>query len=170
MTLTREWCAMSTDDPAKPTREIVGNLVRIVARGGNYLLGIGPDETGRMVPSVVKGLAELGAWMEVCSEGIYDSVVPSNPPALSSLTDIPDAGAQLDWYLTEKEGRLYAFGLSGEDEVAASTLHVDRTVTSARVLGGGEVEVRPDERGQGSVLTLPASPTPYAIAVELHVA
>ena len=71
LTLTKEWCSLSPDDPAKPTSLIIANLIKIVSRGGNYLLGIGPDATGHMPDSVRRGLREIGGWMDVCGEGIW---------------------------------------------------------------------------------------------------
>ena len=48
MALQREWCALSRDEASEPVEEVTGNLVRIVARGGSYLLGICPDATGHV--------------------------------------------------------------------------------------------------------------------------
>jgi alpha-L-fucosidase len=50
---------------------LVRNLCTIVARGGNYLIGIGPGPDGAFDPTVYARLKELGAWLKVNGEAIY---------------------------------------------------------------------------------------------------
>lgn len=73
ITLTRTWCSLRPDEPAKPITEIIQTLLQIVSRGGNYLIGIGPDATGAMPPQVEQRLGELGQWLEANGRGIYGS-------------------------------------------------------------------------------------------------
>lgn len=157
MTLTKEWCSLSPDDPAKPTSQIIANLIRIVARGGNYLLGIGPDATGRMPDSVRTGLAEIGEWMAVCSEGIMAS-----HPIRSGMRA---TGEHLDWYLTTKDSRLFAWGVADAEEVGADRLVVDGCHRSARVLGGPTLSTRVED-GR-TVIDVPPAPTRHAVGLEL---
>ena len=50
---------------------IVRNLVDSVAKGGNFMVGIGPDENGCWHPKAVKDLEEAGKWLDVNGEAIY---------------------------------------------------------------------------------------------------
>ncbi len=50
---------------------IVRNLADAVAKGGNFMVGIGPDENGRWHPRAVRDLQEAGRWLEVNGEAIY---------------------------------------------------------------------------------------------------
>ena len=50
---------------------IVRNLVDSVAKGGNFMVGIGPDGEGRFHPTAVSQLKDVGEWLKVNSEGIY---------------------------------------------------------------------------------------------------
>lgn len=170
ITLTREWCSMSRDDPAKPTREIIANLIRIVARGGNYLIGIGPDATGHMPDSVRRGLAELGEWMAVCGEGIYGTRVPAAPPVLSSK-------GVYEWHLTEPRtdvGRvLYAFGLAVEDDLPDAVLRVGAPVERAWILDGPDGRRRELEvgaEGADSTIAFANAVTHHAVALRLELA
>ncbi|MDU0349349.1 alpha-L-fucosidase [Actinomyces sp. MRS3W] len=158
---TKEWCAMRPDDPAKPTAETIGNLLRIVAGGGNYLIGIGPDARGRMVPSVRQFLQDLGEWMQVCGEGIYSTRPPENPPSVTSDDDIT-------WYLTARDGFLYAFGHSGADEVPATTLRVDARLTEVTMLGGGPLSMR--RNGDATFIDVPPSATRWASCLRMTLA
>lgn len=157
LTLTKEWCSLSPDDPAKPTSLIIANLIKIVSRGGNYLLGIGPDATGHMPDSVRRGLREIGGWMDVCGEGI----MAARPADL----EISAQGDNLEWYLTAKDSHLFAWGVANEDVVGADRLVVEGEYRQARVLGGPVLETQ--TRDGRTVIEVPASPTQYAIGLEL---
>lgn len=64
----------SYDDEAKNYKGaewIVRNLIDAVAKGGNFMVGIGPDGDGRFHPEAVAQLKEVGAWLKVNGEGIY---------------------------------------------------------------------------------------------------
>ncbi len=50
---------------------IVKTLVDIVAKGGNFMVGIGPDRDGRFHPTAIENLREAGAWLKVNGEAIY---------------------------------------------------------------------------------------------------
>lgn len=52
---------------------IIHNLIDAVAKGGNFMVGIGPDGTGKFHPTAVKQLLEAGAWLRINGEGIYSS-------------------------------------------------------------------------------------------------
>lgn len=58
-------------DTLKSTGELVRYLCRATARGGNYLLGIGPDAYGEYDPDVVTRLHGVGAWLKQHGEAIY---------------------------------------------------------------------------------------------------
>ncbi len=55
----------------KGTRWIVHNLVDICAKGGNFMVGIGPDGNGKYHPEAVKQLEAAGEWLKVNGEGIF---------------------------------------------------------------------------------------------------
>jgi len=50
---------------------IVRNLVDSVAKGGNFMVGIGPDGQGRFHPTAMSQLREVGEWLKVNGEGVY---------------------------------------------------------------------------------------------------
>ncbi len=50
---------------------IVKNLVDSVAKGGNFMAGIGPDGNGIFHPSAVEQLKQTGKWLKINGEGIY---------------------------------------------------------------------------------------------------
>jgi alpha-L-fucosidase len=55
----------------KGSEWVISNLVDAVAKGGNFMVGIGPDGSGRWHPCAVEQLEEVGKWLDVNGEAIY---------------------------------------------------------------------------------------------------
>lgn len=72
MTMGGSWSYVPGDH-YKSTEELIHLLVKIVSRGGNFLLNIGPGPDGEWDPEAYKRLSEIGEWMKKNQEGIYDS-------------------------------------------------------------------------------------------------
>ncbi|WP_242163959.1 alpha-L-fucosidase [Lysobacter sp. M15] len=72
MTLGDSW-SYTPNDNYKPARQVVQMLVDVVAKGGNYLLNVGPQPDGQLPDEAVQRLREIGAWMQVNGEAIYAS-------------------------------------------------------------------------------------------------
>jgi len=59
------------NDKYKGVPWIINSLTDIVAKGGNFMLGIGPDGSGRFDPVVIQALKDAGGWLKVNGEAIY---------------------------------------------------------------------------------------------------
>lgn len=57
--------------PAYPFRNLLRNLVYTVARDGNYLLDVGPMETGELFPADAERLQQFADWMKVNAAAIH---------------------------------------------------------------------------------------------------
>lgn len=57
----------------KGAKWVVDNLIDSVAKGGNFMVGIGPNGNGEFHPEAIKQLEEVGAWLKVNGEGIWNT-------------------------------------------------------------------------------------------------
>lgn len=55
------------------SKELIDKLIGIVGKGGNFLLNVGPTADGRIPTLQQERLRDIGRWMKVNSEAIYDS-------------------------------------------------------------------------------------------------
>lgn len=73
ITLGNSWYHTGPAEQYKSSTWAIHTLVKIVAKGGNLLLGIGPDATGELPPEVYTTLEQIGQWMKVNCEAIYNT-------------------------------------------------------------------------------------------------
>jgi len=92
------------NDHYKSSKVLVQLLVNIVAKGGNLLLGVGPNGKGEFEPKVYENLNLLGKWLTTNGEAIYET----NPvePFLDSKVA----------YTTKGENVIYAIYMPAKDE------------------------------------------------------
>ena len=73
MTMGQSWAHNPKEVNWKAPGTLVQNLVRVVARGGNYLLNVGPTSRGVFPPEAIERLQYVGQWMKTYHKAIYGS-------------------------------------------------------------------------------------------------
>jgi alpha-L-fucosidase len=71
MTMNDSWGFKKNDENWKSSETLIHNLIDIAAKGGNYLLNVGPTAEGIIPVASVDRLKDMGDWMKVNSEAIY---------------------------------------------------------------------------------------------------
>jgi len=90
------------------------SLIKVVSRGGNYLLNIGPKGDGSVVPYEAEVLTGVGKWLEKNGEAIYGT--NANPfPESFQWGEITTKGNRLYLILSGKPTESFTLtGISGQ--------------------------------------------------------
>ncbi|XP_071549963.1 alpha-L-fucosidase-like [Panulirus ornatus] len=81
---------------------VISQLAQTISCGGNILINAGPTHDGRIPPIMEERLRQLGSWLDINGEAVYDS----KPWAHQNDTVTPGV-----WF-TSNGGRVYAIVLS----------------------------------------------------------
>ena len=155
----------------KQTGDIICDLVDIVSKNGAFLLNIGPRSDGTISSEDRKILEEIGAWMRINGEAIYDTrpwvVYGEGPTRIESgsFTDTKRKPfTERDIRFTTKGSTLYAVVLARAEKpevlvrsLASDLRLCDREITGVSILGS-ERPLRWKLLSTGLRVTLPEQP------------
>lgn len=95
-TTNSSWGCNKFDTNWKDPDTLIRHIVKIVSRGGNYLLNIGPWADGSVAPEARSIFNKIGDYLKIYGESIYDTV------------PIPTYPYDIDWgHFTFKPGKFY---------------------------------------------------------------
>ncbi|MFD1768587.1 alpha-L-fucosidase [Sphingobacterium suaedae] len=149
------------NDQYKPTKQLVETLVKIISRGGNYLLNIAPGPNGDFDPAAYDRLGELSTWMDVNGDAVFGTraIAPYH---------------EGDYYYTKsKDGQvLNVFHLADGDSYAAPasyafTVPADFQVKQVNILGY-KGKVNWSKTGNTVTVRKPNAKLLYATAIQLQ--
>ncbi|MDF7806606.1 alpha-L-fucosidase [Pontiellaceae bacterium B12219] len=72
-TTNDSWAYAWYDNNWKTPKEILKRLIACVARGGTYMLNIGPDGSGAVPERAARALEESGAWIQRYPQVVYNA-------------------------------------------------------------------------------------------------
>lgn len=140
------------DNEFKSPRRVIEDLVDIVSKNGMLLLNVGPKADGTITDEETNVLMEIGKWLKVNGEGIYDTI-PWKKYGEGSVTveggyftdHLDKSFTNEDFRFTYNNGYLYAFQMrpSGKavniKSLAKKGSH-DFLIESVTVLGEYDVK------------------------------
>jgi alpha-L-fucosidase len=149
MTMGNSWSYVPGDH-YKSAHDIVQLLVKIVSRGGNLLMNIGPGPDGDWDPEAYNRLNAIGDWMKINGEGIYNSRAVA-----------PYSSGNIYYTKNKSKNRIYAFVLAEKESVSLpGTLNITlkdiKKVKNVSMLGSTQ-KLKWKSNGDGIQLTIPAS-------------
>ena len=112
VTINNHWGYCGSDHYYKPAPMLIKKLVECVSKGGNLLLNVGPDASGRFPDEALDILHSIGRWMDRNGESIY-GCGPSglDKPEYGRITR---RGDRLSYHIFENTiGPLPLFGVNG---------------------------------------------------------
>ena len=129
-------------DVFKTGRQLVHLLLEIVSKGGNLALNIPPQPDGLLPAPAVRSLREMGAWLKIFGEGIYETHICA-PYWEDSL------------FYTRKEDSVYGFYAYDEMPELPDklTLHLQEQVLGAESMRTGQ-KIKFRQEGDGVTLNL----------------
>jgi len=71
MTMNDTWGYKKNDHNWKSAQDLLHNLIDVTAKGGNYLLNVGPTAEGLIPAPSVERLNQIGQWLKINSKAIY---------------------------------------------------------------------------------------------------
>jgi alpha-L-fucosidase len=125
MTMNDTWGFKSHDDNWKSAETLIHNLIDITAKGGNYLLNVGPDAEGVIPQASRERLAEMGKWLNTNGEAVY-----------STNRYEPFRENETTYYTRSKDNRfVYAISTSWPGEQLALSHVLPEEGSEIRMLG-----------------------------------
>ena len=169
------------DNEFKPARQIICDLVDIVSKNGMLLINVGPKPDGTITDEEKAVLLELGEWMNVNGEGIYDTVPwkvfgagKTNNEAGSFMDNEEKLYTAEDFRFTYKNGYLYCFCMRPDSDtflIRSLKLKGERDIVLGTVEVLGDYKILITERDeQGLKITLdkkPDSDKPVCFRIEM---
>jgi len=121
----QSWC-WREDEDRYSNAHLIRSVQKVLAKGGNYLLNVGPKPDGTIDGESAATLRRIGAWLKPVRESLFE-VAPAN--ALTANRDV---------VLTRRGNALYVH-LIKEPETASVFLHpLAETPRRATLLNTGE--------------------------------
>ena len=146
ITMGNSWSYVPGDH-YKSVQQIVQLLVKIVSRGGNLLMNIGPGPDGDWDPVAYERLQGISAWMKINGEGIY-----------SSKSVAPYSTGNIYYTKAKNDKAIYAFMLADQNKVVLpATISVKVNKPKKVTLLGSKQHLKWKQQGDGLVINIPAS-------------
>jgi len=129
MTMNDTWGYKSYDDNWKSSEKLIHCLVDIASKGGNYLLNVGPKPDGTIPSPSIERLTEIGRWMKVNGQAIYDTTAsPIAAPAWGRITKRIDADqTTLYLHIFDWPGQTCTIGLKNKVESCYLLARADKS-------------------------------------------
>jgi len=157
MTMNDTWGFKQNDHNWKSAQILIDNLVDIAAKGGNYLLNVGPTAEGLIPVPSVERLQAMGDWLRINGEAIYGT---------SSRKQYKE-GEHAKFTVSKDGSYTYAILHAKPGETISLASVMPAAGSRIRLLGANKALAWKSEAGK-IVITMPAQlPSAYAVTIQI---
>lgn len=132
-------------DDYRSSQELLYELISIVSRGGNLLLNIGPTADGRIPLLMQERLVDIGDWLAINGEAIYETRFYQALPKDSGVA-----------YTQSKDGSLIYAIVQGELKATQELNNIKPVKGSEITLLENPTSLKWEQRGDDVLVHLPA--------------
>lgn len=145
ITMGNSWSYVPGDH-YKSVQQIVQLLVKIVSRGGNLLMNIGPGPDGDWDPVAYERLKGISTWIKINGEGIYNS-----------KSVAPYSTGNIFYTKAKNDKAIYAFMLSDQEKVTLpATISIKASKPRKVMLLGSKQNLKWKQQNDEVVISIPA--------------
>lgn len=145
MTMNSSWGYKMSDTTWKSSEKLIHNLVDIASKGGNYLLNVGPTAEGLIPSASIERLAEMGEWMKINGEAIYNS----------EMLEVPQENETIRYTHSKVDGSIHAIALEWMGEQFKFRYVKPEAGSKIYFLGHGEALEWTFDESSGLSITMP---------------
>ena len=154
--MNKSWGYRRLDLDYRPTSDLLREFIEIMSRGGNYLLNIGPDSTGKIPEPQIERIMQISNWMK------------QNRRYVDGATAVKVGWQPKNQWVVSKDGAYYLH-VTGWGKREARFPGLKTGIVSATTITGESLAVGKD--GEGITTIAPsANPDPLGTIVVLKLA
>lgn len=178
------WCYTSELN-YKTSYEILCYLIDVVSKNGNLLLNVGPKSDGTIAEEDTRILKEIGAWLKINGEAVYNSKpwrIPAEGPTKEAEGKFSEGRQSSytseDFRFTAGHGCIYATCLSypedGKLVIRSLAKNADANgtafqgiLTNVEILGCND-PISYEQTAEGLIVYGPGKQDPNPVVVKIH--
>jgi alpha-L-fucosidase len=123
-THNHSWGFVGHDKTHKTPRQLIRMVANVASRGGNTIINVGPEPSGRLPPVTVRAFEAMGRWLSANGTAIYGAEASPLDPAPWGVSTVADGRLFLHVFERPSDGGLLvpggaAFGPDGVNLLAS---------------------------------------------------
>lgn len=151
-TMNNSWGYNINDKNYKSTEYLIQYLVKTAGKGANLLLNIGPRPDGTLPDEAVQRLHEMGEWLRIYGDAIYETEGGFIPEQQWGVTT--QKGKELYMHILNYQDKIF-LPVEGNKVVSASVFGTETKVPFTQVREGVVISVpSPAEKQIDQIITL----------------